>query len=160
LIDGHPAFCVRARGAAPEQSFPFPSLVCVWHGQLLIASAERDMGSKSLWWSLTGLFKSPDPPPVRRALTPQHPYHAVSIISGPHACEASRRFKGFRFLSQQAPRLPLPTCTSAQCDCRFRHHNDRRAGPRRRSDQGMMSGLFDGSERRRTGGRRAEDQWR
>jgi hypothetical protein len=119
------------------------------------------MSSKSRWWSFTGLFKAPDPPaPVRRALKPQHPYHAVSILTGPNACEASRRFKGMRFLSQQAPRLPLPTCTSAQCDCRFRHHNDRRAGPRRRSDQGMMSGLFDGNERRRRGGRRAEDQWR
>ena len=118
------------------------------------------MGSKSRWWPFSGLFKSADPAPIRRSTKPQHPFHAVSIVAGPRACDAALRFKGFRFLSRQAPRLPLPSCTSAQCDCRFRHHEDRRAGPRRRSDQGMMSGLFDGNERRRTGGRRSEDQWR
>ncbi|MFL6618062.1 MAG: hypothetical protein ACJ8MH_05645 [Povalibacter sp.] len=119
------------------------------------------MGSKSRWWPFGGLFQSSDPlPPVKHKAVPQEPFHAVSIVSGPHACEAALRFRGFRFLSRQAPRLPLPSCNAAHCDCRFRHHQDRRAGPRRRSEQGMMSGLFEGSERRRTGGRRAEDQWR
>ena len=116
------------------------------------------MTSKSHWWS--ALFKSSQPQPARATTKASNPYHAVSIIAGADACDSAVRFKGIRFLSVQAPRLPLPTCTAAQCNCRFRHHEDRRAGPRRRSDQGMMTGLFDGTERRRTGGRRAEDQWR
>lgn len=122
------------------------------------------MGSGSRWWPLAALFKStraPEKPaPASKAASAAratNPWHAVSIIPGPGACGAARRFKGVRFLSKDAPRLPLPACVMAQCTCRFKHHDDRRAGPRRRSEQGMMSGPYSGSERRRTGGRRADD---
>ncbi|HKE94010.1 MAG TPA: hypothetical protein VKB34_06870 [Povalibacter sp.] len=120
------------------------------------------MGSQSRWRPFAALFKSSKPvpakpQPARDVARIQHPFHAVSILPGPGACDSARRFKGLRFLSKDAPRLPLPTCNAAQCNCRFKHHADRRAGPRRRTDQGMMSGPWNGTERRRTGGRRAED---
>ena len=120
------------------------------------------MGSQSRWWQLPALFKSSKPAPVasrtaKAVSRAENSFHAVSIIPGTAACGAARRFRGIRFLSKDAPRLPLPSCNAANCTCRFKHHTDRRAGPRRRSDQGMMSGLYDGSERRRTGGRRADD---
>ncbi|HMN44246.1 MAG TPA: hypothetical protein PKE27_06730 [Povalibacter sp.] len=120
------------------------------------------MASKSPWQAFADWFRPRRAAPVktRKATTPStssHPYRAVSIVVGKNACAAAHRFKGMRFLSRQAPRLPLPTCDAAQCDCRFRHHADRRAGPRRRGEQGMMQPLWQGTERRRAGGRRADD---
>jgi hypothetical protein len=119
------------------------------------------MASKSPWRAFADWFK-PRPPASAKprgaaAGGASNPYRAVSILPGKNACEAAHRFKGLRFLSRQAPRLPLPTCDAAQCDCRFRHHADRRAGPRRRNEQGMMQPLWQGAERRRAGGRRADD---
>jgi hypothetical protein len=84
-------------------------------------------------------------------------YHAVSIIPGPNACAAVRRFASHRFFLQDAPRLPLPTCDAFHCECQFRHHQDRRGGARRRSDIGFLTGLYSGLERRQIGGRRKDD---
>lgn len=84
-------------------------------------------------------------------------YHAVSIVPGRNACAAVYRFSGHRFLSRQAPPLPLPTCDAFQCECRFRHHKDRRTGARRRSDIGLIPAAYSGAERRRVQGRRKED---
>ena len=113
------------------------------------------MGSQSRWWPFAALFGSSKAEPSSET---KHPYHAVSIVPGAaESCGAARRFKSVRFLSKDAPRLPLPSCNCAQCTCRFKHHRDRRAGPRRRSDQGMMAATWNASERRRVGGRRADD---
>ncbi|MGH8176593.1 MAG: hypothetical protein ACREV5_10065 [Steroidobacter sp.] len=113
------------------------------------------MASRSSRWSLADLFglKKRQPPPPRTDTK----YHSVSILPGVNACGAAHRFVGHRFLARQAPPLPLPTCDAFQCECRFRHHKDRRAGPRRRSDIGLMPGVYNGSERRGAGGRRRED---
>jgi len=44
-----------------------------------------------------------------------------------------------RFLSLEAPRFPLPGCSHpARCDCLYRHHEDRRAGPRRSDEKGWQ----------------------
>lgn len=60
-------------------------------------------------------------------------YHAVSIKFDTHACEAAKEMDGRRFLSNAAPRLPLPDCNALDCRCRFLHHKDRRARSNRRS---------------------------
>ena len=60
-------------------------------------------------------------------------YHAVSIKFDTHACDAAKEMDGRRFLSNAAPRLPLPNCDSLDCRCRFAHHKDRRARKDRRS---------------------------
>ena len=60
-------------------------------------------------------------------------YHAVSIKFDTHACDAAKEMDGRRFLSNAAPRLPLPDCNSLDCRCRFVHHKDRRAKKDRRS---------------------------
>jgi len=87
------------------------------------------------------------------------PYRAVSIILGDAPCSAVHRFTRRRFLSRSAPPLPLPSCDSENCTCHFRRHQDRRAGPRRRSDIGVMSAPWSGAEKRRPSrGRRAEDR--
>jgi hypothetical protein len=114
------------------------------------------MASKSSGW-FAGLFgdrKSPG-----RSAPAINPYHAVSILPGTGACAAANRFSGQRMLPKQAPRLPLPGCDAKICDCRFKHHKDRRAGPRRNSDVVLMTASFPGKERRRSRGRRAEDQF-
>jgi hypothetical protein len=111
----------------------------------------------ALRWSLGGLFgrkKQPTPKP-RPA---ESRFHAVSIIPGEDACAAAYRFTGRRFLSAHAPRLPLPTCDAPHCTCRYKHHKDRRAGPRRRGEVGMMVAYYSGAERRRSRGRRATDR--
>ncbi|MEX2496282.1 MAG: hypothetical protein WD448_09350 [Woeseia sp.] len=59
-------------------------------------------------------------------------YHAVSIQPGEKACKAARSIEGQRFLSSEAPRIPLPNCDAVDCSCRFAHHEDRRADESRR----------------------------
>ena len=81
------------------------------------------------------------------------PWHAVSLILGKSACPAARELGRRRWLSAEAPRFPLPGCTVAECGCRYKHHADRRSGPRRNTDQeGRVPRHYDGAERR--GGRR------
>lgn len=107
---------------------------------------------------LGGLFGPKKVP--ERAAAASHPYHAVSILPGASACAAAYRSAGQRFLSREAPRLPLPSCDARTCGCRFKHYNDRRAGPRRNSDVGWATASSPQSkERRQSRGRRAEDQF-
>ena len=60
-------------------------------------------------------------------------YHAVSIKPGAYACSEANEIAGERFLANEAPEIPLPGCTSSNCECHFVHHNDRRDGKDRRS---------------------------
>lgn len=64
-------------------------------------------------------------------------FHAVSVNFAPDACEAAKNLEGRRFLSSAAPRIPLPECDAAQCNCRFKHHTDRRTGNDRRDAWGQ-----------------------
>lgn len=114
------------------------------------------MTSKSSGW-FGGLFG--DNTPLQRRTAPNTTYHAVSVLPGVPACGAVCRLAGQRFLSRQAPRLPLPSCDVETCACRFKHHKDRRAGPRRHSDVGITTLSVTGKERRLSRGRRAEDQF-
>ena len=87
-----------------------------------------------------------------------NPFHAVSVQSPQNSCAAARQLAGQRYLSTEAPRLPLQNCTAATCTCRYAHHDDRRAGPRRASDSvRTQNPFFRGDERRRAGGRRITD---
>jgi hypothetical protein len=77
------------------------------------------------------------PPPADRPKPPASAYHAVSIKLSDFPCAAAKGIAGQRFLSSEAPKLPLPGCTNAStCACRFIHHKDRRAGKDRRSPFG------------------------
>jgi len=85
-------------------------------------------------------------------------YHCVSVVAGPRACTAVRLLEGARLLSADAPHLPLPDCDCpADCGCTFRHHDDRRVGPRRARDSGRLADPWSLTERRHPGGRRATD---
>jgi hypothetical protein len=76
---------------------------------------------------------------------PKSGFHAVSIHPGVFACKAARELEGQRFLSNSAPRVPLPGCDVSDCTCRFAHHHDRREGDERRTPYPPSVGLDAGS---------------
>jgi hypothetical protein len=86
-------------------------------------------------------------------------WHAVEIRGGTNSCAAVRALSGKRYLPGEAPALPLPDCDcGARCECRYRHHEDRRRGPRRTADGALVTpppeSLVD---RRHAEGRREQD---
>jgi hypothetical protein len=86
-----------------------------------------------------------------------NPWHAVGIIPCLDACGAAQSVRNVRYLSQEAPTLPLKGCTAGKCTCRYRHFQDRRGSPRRDADIiGPRMG-FAGRERRLAHGRRSTD---
>lgn len=88
-----------------------------------------------------------------------NPFHAVSIIPGPRCCDAVRQMQGTRFLSKEAPRLPLPGCQSSACRCRYAHHADRREkSDRRNRDVWNPLVAVSMNDRRHNRGRRITDQ--
>jgi hypothetical protein len=71
-------------------------------------------------------------PPARAS----NHWHAVAIKPKGQCCEAVQARRSARFLSKEAPRLPLPDCsTSDTCTCVYKHHADRRAQPRRQDER-------------------------
>jgi hypothetical protein len=62
-------------------------------------------------------------------------WHAVSVKPGVGACNAAVSGRNRRWLSREAPLLPLPGCTRPDtCQCTYNHHDDRRMGKRRAED--------------------------
>jgi hypothetical protein len=84
-------------------------------------------------------------------------FHAVTIAPGTRACPEARALQGRRFLSREAPPLPLKNCGSFQCGCRYEHHDDRRKGNRRAHDIGVSIDGYEGVEQRQKRGRRQTD---
>ena len=84
-------------------------------------------------------------------------FHAVEVLPGLDACEEVKELDGRRLLSEEAPMLPLPSCTRfGRCSCRYRHFKDRRTDVRRESDEGLPA-RFAEPERRNQIGRRITD---
>jgi hypothetical protein len=84
-------------------------------------------------------------------------WNAVAVVTAAGSCEAARALKGRRFLSAEAPRLPLRDCpSSSACPCVYRKYADRRAGPRREDEKTGLRRPSD-DERRRSRGRRSTD---
>ena len=50
---------------------------------------------------------------------------------GSHPCKAVRELGGGRYLSDEAPDLPVPGCTAERCTCSYIHYDDRREDDRR-----------------------------
>jgi hypothetical protein len=67
-------------------------------------------------------------------------WHAVAVKPGSNACNAAVSGKNRRWLSREAPLLPLPGCTRPDtCQCTYSHHDDRRAGTRRAEEVDALS---------------------
>ena len=98
--------------------------------------------------------------PMRTRAAATADFRAVEICADAGACTAARNCAGQRFLaSGSVPRIPLLDCDhKSHCTCRYRHHEDRRAGPRRGVELGKPgSGAWIVADRRLAGGRRAGD---
>jgi hypothetical protein len=78
-----------------------------------------------------------------------NPYHAVA---GKDCCDAAQALRGQRFLSAEAPKVPLKGCTAGRCTCTYAHFDDRRSGIDRR-----RVAAHPREERRRSRGRRVDD---
>jgi hypothetical protein len=67
-------------------------------------------------------------------------FHGVAVETprGDRACRAAAAIVGFRFLSEEAPALPLPDCDMPrECRCVYQHFTDRRTETRREADIGL-----------------------
>ena len=86
-------------------------------------------------------------------------WHAVSVLPGARACADALALCGKRFLSgSEAPALPLPGCSApATCKCVYKHHEDRRAGPRRADERSGIGRAPAKEEKRKKRGRRESD---
>ncbi len=85
------------------------------------------------------------------AVAPKKPvqhFHAVTIAAGPRACAAARQLQDQRFLSRDAPPLPLKDCTCSNCECRYEHYDDRRQLGRRARDLGVSIDGYTEDEKR------------
>lgn len=101
-------------------------------------------------------------PPAKESAAvkpPRRSWHAVSIVSSTACCPAAMGLAGTRFLSKEAPLLPLEHCSMiAECRCSYQHHDDRRSLSRRTPDLWNPGrGSYGGQERRRHLGRRDTD---
>ena len=110
--------------------------------------------------------KRPINPQVKQAAETRNPanksseFHAVAITCNDSACDAAKALLGKRFLSNDAPRLPLEDCTLPACECQFRHYADRRNPKNRRSQFsggiGGDTGIHKQDERTRNKDRRSD----
>jgi hypothetical protein len=101
--------------------------------------------------TLLRIFRSPGdigPAPAAPRSARRSPWNAVTISRGPQACQVARSCGTRRWLSSQAPRLPMPGCDAKNCECRYRHFQDRRAKPRRQMDRDFIGRYFNGPEQR------------
>jgi len=118
------------------------------------------VGAGSVEWE--GMFRKTPPLTPKNSESVSHrstPWHAVSVVPGRWCCEAADSLRNVRFLSADAPQLPLPQCASREsCSCAYKHHRDRRGQPRRRDELlGMPRAGYVPNERRMARGRRWDD---
>ncbi len=101
--------------------------------------------------------------PAHQSKNDKHPFHGISIkFDEKNACDAAKAIADKRFLSNEAPPLPLPDCDSSNCQCKYAHYDDRRFGDSdRRITSSLQSTLHKAagqSERRERKGRRKADR--
>lgn len=85
-------------------------------------------------------------------------YHAVEVYCRTGNCPAAQAREGQRYLSSEAPGLPLPDCNNVACSCVYQHFEDRRCGERRDSFMAQFYTRSERSvERRNLRGRRRDD---
>ena len=97
------------------------------------------LGVIAFGWRRISSRKKPHKVPVAAQAAGKR-YHCVEIRRGSHACKAVKDLGNTRFLSDEAPRLPVPGCTAGQCTCSFIHHDDRRDDDRR-NPYGQLANL-------------------
>ena len=85
-------------------------------------------------------------------------WHAVEVQSSRTCCPAAQALKGKRFLSAEAPMLPLSDCTRpGACACAYKKYPDRRTETRREADTAILRPAVPSPDRRKKRGRRKTD---
>ena len=116
----------------------------------------------AIWWLMRSRRATllEESKPARRGRNLDSAFHAVSIKFTSDACDGTKAMAGRRFLASAAPRMPLPECKVAVCNCRFSHFDDRRTGKDRRSPfvpGGGSSGTGSYEQEQRHGSNRRHD---
>lgn len=97
----------------------------------------------------------------KRKIAKAHDFPSVSIQFGPSACPTVKALTEKRFLANEAPTVPLENCNSANCTCKYVHHDIRREqDDDRRAPSSLRTTLHETSgkpERRHGGKRRGSD---
>lgn len=88
-------------------------------------------------------------------------FKSAEIAFQENACDAVKQMEGKRFLVRDVPPIPVPDCTSPNCECSYIRHNDRRglSVDRRTFFNAYNSQYLDNGkeERREKAGRRESD---
>ncbi|MEM6582342.1 MAG: hypothetical protein AAF699_13760 [Pseudomonadota bacterium] len=102
--------------------------------------------------------------PRKASPPPASPFRSTSIVPGANACSAVTAIAEQRYLDseQSVPKVPLPECDAARCDCRYARHEDRRdTDGDRRHPSGLQSELYEtagnANRRNQKSGRRNTD---
>jgi hypothetical protein len=85
-------------------------------------------------------------------------YHCVEVRYRPGACDAVKQLATKRFLSDEAPPLPVPGCDAPRCSCRYVHHDDRRQEDRRHPLGSVPPSLVASERRSKTTDRRKSSE--
>ncbi len=83
-------------------------------------------------------------PPATKAVPKREPqsWGKTVVVPDPaNACPAVLKLQGQSFDNDEAPRLPLPSCGNATCQCHYVAAKERRTGKERRSGQDRRTGL-------------------
>lgn len=120
----------------------------------LILAVRRALAHGGADATVTGAVPAPRAGTRRMPRTPS--YEAVSVRPCLEACRVAWDQQGMRYLSAEAPELPLPGCDAGKCTCRYVHHEDRRGAEDRRDAVGQFGGINprSGKEDRRSAGNR------
>ena len=120
-----------------------------------------------LFWLFRTLFPARHKPHLQNAAGNGGPiqhgglYQAVSVHSYKGSCQAAEGIRGTRFLTNEAPPIPLKNCNADKCHCVYWHHEDRRSGENTRrkkhepGDEFLETPGYE--DRRNAKGRRTSD---
>ena len=103
------------------------------------------------------IYEGPDSDEPRVPRAVRHRWHAVAVVGTADACAAALACRDRRYLSAEAPRLPLAGCDASCCDCRYAHFDDRRRAARRAQERGSTPKRV-AVDKRAHRGRRATDR--
>jgi len=88
-------------------------------------------------------------------------FASVSIAHDFDSCETVQGYSNIRFLTKDAPLVPLKNCAKKHiCNCKYIHHKDRRSASRRSSFNAGSSSILENSmtnDKRKSSGRRWGD---
>lgn len=113
----------------------------------------------ALWWRHVARQKKHSAAPAARRDT-RISYHCVEVRTGIPACESAQHLEHVRYLSEEAPSLPVPGCSMKKCTCSYIHHDDRRDDDGRRNPYGQWSNMppaIAGERRSRTDRRQSRE---